>query len=149
MDYYFFFYRRKIKNIRLFTVVFCKKKIIKIQLTDWKPYKNNFIVHIKDISNRSLARELTNSDIIISKYTLPTLKKNEYYWNDLINYKVFNTHKHYLGKVIDLMRAKNNDILVVKNTLKISKKNIFIPFIEQKIIRQINSNYKFITVQWD
>lgn len=77
------------------------------------------------------------------------LKKNEYYWHDIINYKVFNTYKNYLGKVIDLIRTKNNDILIVKDTLEKSKKNIFIPFIEQKIIQEINSKYKFITVQWD
>jgi 16S rRNA processing protein RimM len=92
---------------------------------------------------------LTNSDIIISKYTLPILKKNNYYWNDIINCEVFNINQSYLGKVINLIRTKNNDILIVKNKLEVFKKNILIPFIEKKIIKSINTNNKFIIVQWN
>ncbi|CAL4326453.1 Ribosome maturation factor RimM [Buchnera aphidicola (Brachycaudus tragopogonis)] len=145
----FSFTEEKEKIFDYFPWFFFKKKWTKVQVKNWKKYKNHFIVYIKGISNRSDARELTNLNIVISKHTLPKLKKNEYYWNDIINYKVVNTYQHYLGKVIDLIRTKNNDILIVSNTLAISKKNIFIPFIEKKIIKEINSNYKLITVQWN
>ncbi|WAI03321.1 MAG: ribosome maturation factor RimM [Buchnera aphidicola (Myzus persicae)] len=128
---------------------FFKKKWLKVQLNKWKKHNKNFIIHIKGISNRSEARELTNSDIIINKDVLPVLKKNEYYWNDIINYKVFNLNQIYLGRVINLIRTKHNDILIVENSLKTLKKNIFIPFIDKKIIKNINTNYKFITVQWN
>jgi len=121
----------------------------KIQIQNWKKHKNNFIVHIKGISDRSIIRNFTNADIMISKRTLPILKKNNYYWNDIINYKVFDINKNYLGIVIDLIRTKNNDILVVENKFNISKKNILIPFIENKIIKNVNTNNKFILVQWN
>jgi len=126
-----------------------EEKYTKIQLKSWKKYKNNFIVHVKGISNRSKIKTLTNSDIIISKYTLPILKKNDYYWNDIINCKVFNVNRSYLGRVINLIRTKNNDILIVKNKSEVFKKNILIPFIENKIIKSINTNNKFIIVQWN
>lgn len=77
------------------------------------------------------------------------LKKDNYYWNDLINYKVFNVNQRYLGTVIDLIRTKNNDILVLKNKLKTSEKSILIPFIEKIIIKNVNTNNKFILVQWN
>ncbi|ACL30749.1 ribosome maturation factor RimM [Buchnera aphidicola] len=128
---------------------FKEKNWTRIQIKNWKKYKNNFIVHIKDISDRSVVSQFTNSDIIISKHTLPALKKNDYYWNDIINYKVFNIDQHYLGTVINLIRTRNNDILIVKNKLKIHQKNILIPFIDNKIIKNVNTDKKFILVQWD
>jgi len=80
---------------------------------------------------------------------LPILKKNDYYWNDIIDYKVFNVDQFYLGQVINLIRTKNNDILVVKNKPEVFNKNILIPFIENKIIKSINTNNKSIIVQWN
>lgn len=118
---------------------------IKIYVKKWKQYKNNFIVQIKGTTDRSKAMQLTDSDIIISKSQLPLLKKNEYYWYDLINYDVFNISGKYLGKVIDLIRTKNNDILIIKN--ESNKKNILIPFIDKTIIKKVNINKKIITVQ--
>jgi 16S rRNA processing protein RimM len=106
-------------------------------------------VQIKGISDRSKARNVTNSDIVISKKKLSSLKKNEYYWNDIINYEVFNVDKHYLGKVTSLIRTKNNDILIIKNPLEKLNKNILIPFIENQIIKNIDTHYKYIIVQWN
>jgi 16S rRNA processing protein RimM len=76
---------------------------------------------------------------------LPLLKKNEYYWYDLINYDVFNINCKYLGKVIDLIRTKNNDILIIKH--ESNKKNILIPFIDKTTIKKVDINKKIITVQ--
>ncbi|WAI18640.1 MAG: ribosome maturation factor RimM [Buchnera aphidicola (Acyrthosiphon caraganae)] len=125
-----------------------EKKWTKIQINNWKNHKNNFVVQIKNISDRSIVRKFTNSDIIISKYTLPVLQKNDYYWNDIIDCKVFNLDQIYLGTVINLMRIKNNDILILKNESKKFKKNILIPFIENHIIKNVNIKNKFILVQW-
>lgn len=101
------------------------------------------------MSNRSAASTFTNLNIIINKNKLPILKKNEYYWNEIIGYKVFNMHHYYLGKVLNLMRTEKNDILIVKNDLKNYKKNILIPFIDKKIIKYVNIVSKCITVNWN
>ncbi|ADP66213.1 16S rRNA-processing protein RimM [Buchnera aphidicola str. TLW03 (Acyrthosiphon pisum)] len=37
----------------------------------------------------------------------------------------------------------------MKNKLKIHQKNILIPFIDNKIIKNVNTDKKFILVQWD
>lgn len=119
-----------------------------IIVEDWKKYKNNFIIRIKGISDRSIIKNFTNSSIMISKNTLPELKKNNYYWHDIINCQVFNMENNYLGQVKNIIRTKNNDILIIKNSIQVFKKNILIPFIENKIIKNININDKLIIVQW-
>jgi len=141
------------KEENIFTYIpwfFLKEKIFtQVQVKNWKRYKKNFIIYIDTISDRSTAKKFTNSNIIISRHQLPLLQNNEYYWNDIISYKVFNINKIYLGIVIDLIRTKDNDILVVRHVFKKLKKNIFIPFIEQTIIQKIDSKYKYIIVRWN
>nr|WP_226988381.1 ribosome maturation factor RimM [Buchnera aphidicola] len=126
-----------------------EKKWTKIKINNWRKYKKNFIVHIEDISDRSIVKNFTNSYIIINQYTLPLLKDNNYYWNDMLDCKVFNTNNNYIGQVINLIRTNNNDILVIKNKLSPFKKNILIPFIENKIIKNINIHNKLIIVTWN
>ncbi|QCI20149.1 ribosome maturation factor RimM [Buchnera aphidicola (Brevicoryne brassicae)] len=128
---------------------FKEKKWIKINLDNWKKHKKNFIVKIKGVSDRTEATMLTNSNILINSHQLPILKKNEYYWFEIISFNVFNTNQEYLGQVIDLMRTKNNDILIIKNELKNYKKKILIPFIDKEIINKIDVYNKIIIVQWN
>lgn len=80
---------------------------------------------------------------------MPLLKDNNYYWNDIINCKVFNTNNNYIGQVINLIRTNNNDILVIQNKLSPFKKNILIPFIENTIIKNINIHNQLIIVTWN
>ncbi|ANZ22598.1 16S rRNA processing protein RimM [Buchnera aphidicola (Diuraphis noxia)] len=146
----FSFSERKEKIFHYLPWFFCKEdKWTKVHVDDWKRYKKNFIVRIQGIFNRTEAENLTNSNIMINNHQLPELKKNEYYWFQIINFKVFNLNQEYLGKVIDLLRTKANDILVIKNEFKIYKKNIFIPFINEKIIKKIDINNKLIIAQWN
>lgn len=146
----FSFTERKEKIFDYLPWFFLKQeRWIKIQLQGWKKHKNNFIIHVHNVSDRSQSSEFTNSNIIISKHKLPKLKKNEYYWNNIINYQIFNTNQCYLGKVISLIRTQYNDILVVKNQLKICKNKILIPFIEKKIIKNIDTKHQVITVKWN
>ncbi|CAL4324448.1 ribosome maturation factor RimM [Buchnera aphidicola] len=127
-----------------------KEKWETIQFDKWKKYKNNFIIHIKNISDRSIVSTFTNSEIFIEKKILPILKKNEYYWDDIIGCDVFNIKKKYLGKVINLIRSQNSDILIIKNYLQknISEK-IMIPFIHKKIVCNINIKDKIIVIIWN
>ncbi|WP_422667309.1 ribosome maturation factor RimM [Buchnera aphidicola] len=122
----------------------------KIDLNTWKKHKNNFIVNIKNIINRSIATQFTNKNILIYANQLPKLKNDEYYWQDIINYKVFNTKNIYLGNVINLIRTAYNDILIIKNQFQLlNKKEILIPIIYYKIIKKIDNTNKIIYVNWN
>ncbi|WP_261979807.1 ribosome maturation factor RimM [Buchnera aphidicola] len=117
-----------------------------IQFQKWKKHKNHFIIQINNIIDRSIAQNLVNTDIFIDKNQLPKLEKDEYYWNDIIQCKIFSTKKKYLGLVINLISNGYNDILVVRNDLQ---KKIMIPFIIKKIVKNIDIKNKVIIVKWN
>ena len=126
-----------------------KNQWTNIQVNNWKKHNNRFIVHVKNIDDRSKIHLFTNASIIINRANLPTLQQQEYYWNDIISYKVFNTNEHYIGVVINLIRTKNNDVLVIQNQKSKLKETTLIPFVKKKIIKNINVTFKIIIVQWN
>ncbi|WP_261979516.1 ribosome maturation factor RimM [Buchnera aphidicola] len=126
------------------------KKWESIQLKNWKQHKNHFIIQINNVIDRSIANTWTNTDIFIDKNNLPKLKKDEYYWHDIIQCKIFNTKNQYLGIVINLISNQYNDIMIIQNNLKKQNiKDIMIPFINQKIIKNIDIKNKTIIVKWN
>ncbi|QCI16831.1 ribosome maturation factor RimM [Buchnera aphidicola (Aphis craccivora)] len=121
-----------------------------IKLKNWKQHNNHFIIQINNITNRSLASKWTNTEVFISSNQLPKLDQNEYYWNDIIQCKVFNITNKYLGIVINLISNKYNDILVIKNEFKKNHtKKTMIPFINKKIVTNVDIKNKIITVKWN
>uniref|UniRef100_UPI003F5CBDFA ribosome maturation factor RimM n=1 Tax=Buchnera aphidicola TaxID=9 RepID=UPI003F5CBDFA len=145
---FFSFTENKKKIFNYFPWFILKNKTWEIIfLNKWKTHNNNFIIQINNIIDRTTASKWTNIHIFIDQSTLPILKKNEYYWNDIIQCKIFNTKKKYLGIVIHLIRTKYNDVLIIKNNLE--KKNILIPFVVQKIIKHIDTQKKIIIVEWN
>ncbi|WWP00210.1 MAG: ribosome maturation factor RimM [Candidatus Dasytiphilus stammeri] len=120
---------------------------IKIELEKWYDKPPGFIIKIKGINDRETAKKYNNSDIIIESSQLPILEEGEYYWKDIIGCMVITVDGDQLGKVVRLLSTISHDILVVKvDRYKI--KEILIPFIENKVISQINLKRKLISISW-
>lgn len=123
-----------------------------MKLDDWKYYKKRFLIKIKGIVNRNEAKKINNYNIIVDGTKLPILKKGEYYWKDLIGCTV-TVDGCKIGVVVNLIATGSNDVLVVRVTLKSFKikhiKEVFIPFIENKVIQNIDLIYKNIEVNLD
>ncbi|WP_367679758.1 ribosome maturation factor RimM [Buchnera aphidicola] len=131
-------------------MVYQKKKFEKILITCWKKTKKYFLVKIKDFLDREQLKIFTNENIWINKNQLPILKKNEYYWNQIIGLSVLNMKRKKIGVIVDLI--DNNsfyDILIIKNVLTISSNFFYIPFIEKEIVKEINIQKNYILIDWE
>ncbi|CAL4322384.1 ribosome maturation factor RimM [Buchnera aphidicola] len=132
-------YTENKENILKYNKFFIQKnnRWKKISILKKKIHYNTIIIKIDNINNREDAKKITNKLIAIDEKTLPDLKKNEYYWKDIINCDVFTINKKYLGKVDYIIREKINDLLSIKKN-KYQKNAILIPFIQKKIIKNID-----------
>lgn len=90
------------------------------------------------------ARVLTGKTIAVSRSQLPELKKDEYYWSDLVGLTVINKTGDVLGKVIYLMETGSNDVLVVKG-----KQEFAIPFFSGEVILEVDLKKREIHVDWE
>ncbi|CAL4321938.1 ribosome maturation factor RimM [Buchnera aphidicola] len=139
-----FSYTEKKKNIFSYRPWYINKK--KIYVNNWKKKKNFFFIKIKNINTRNKSDKLKNFFIYIKKKKLKKLKKNEYYWNEIINFKVLDKNYKKIGTVKSIIRNNNNDILVIVNKKINKKKEILIPFINNIFIKKIYKKNKIIII---
>ena len=93
------------------------------------------------------ARQYINCDVAITSEQLPSLKKGEYYWRDLINLKVINQDGILLGEVSEIIETGANDVFVVINNDK-NEQKILIPSVMGIYINKIDLIEQAIYVNW-
>ncbi|QJC33045.1 ribosome maturation factor RimM [Enterobacteriaceae endosymbiont of Donacia semicuprea] len=127
-----------------------KKKIFFLKFNKYIFKKKSYIVQINHFYKNEDIISFVNYKIYIFKSNLIKYRnKNEYYWNDIIGCRVINIKKIYLGIVSHIMETKIHDIIIIKsNSRDMNKKNILIPFIENKIIKKIDLINNYIITDW-
>jgi 16S rRNA processing protein RimM len=78
------------------------------------PGKNLYVLKLKGIENRQQAESLRGCQLMVKKSDRPSLRKDEYHVQDLINLQVFNQlNGENIGVIINVFTA-GNDLLEVK-----------------------------------
>ena len=114
-----------------------------IDVIKGREQSKTIVAHIKGIDNREDSQKFIGKDVYIDKEQLPELKEGEYYWHELIGFKVINKNQENLGVVNYFVETGANDVLVVRG-----KKEHWIPYIEPFLL-SIDSQNKEILVDWD
>ena len=134
----------RIENFLSYKFLIFKKNSthIKCIIEDYSYINQQLFIKLNNYNDRTSIEFLKNSKIFVHKSSLPRLKQNEFYWNELIGLSVCNLDGVDFGLVENLIETGANDVLVVK---KIS--TTLIPFIE-KYIKKVNLKKKIIIVDW-
>ncbi len=111
-----------------------------------KLHGENMLVKLVGVHTPEDARLLTGNLVMIRRSQLPALKKNEYYWSDLIGLTVINQQGCIYGKVIYLIATGANDVLVVEDH---DHKEHAIPYLFGETIKHIDLIKKEIRVDWE
>ena len=104
------------------------------------------LIKLDGIDDRTSAESLQQARIHILRADLPELSENTYYWEDLLGFNVFNQNNIKLGLVDSFIETGSNDVLIVKDEMK---KNILIPFLINKTIKEVDLENKLIIVDWE
>jgi 16S rRNA processing protein RimM len=112
------------------------KKLFKIN--SHRIHKQYNMITLDGINNINDIESLKGSLVYINKEDLK-LDDKEFLIEDLIDYDVY-INKNLIGKVIEVLKGKANDILVV------SDKRILIPYVKDFIIN-INNKTKQIEIK--
>ncbi len=124
--------------------MFINKQWQPVEILKVEIHNKSIIALISGYEQRETALLLTNAEIAISRDQLPEPAPGEYYWHDLIDLLVIDKNNQTLGKVVDIMPTGANDVLVVMG----DKKHL-IPYLPEKVIKQVDLDKKQIQVDWD
>jgi len=112
------------KNIFFSRVYLQREKTQEFRVESFRPYREFFILKLKGIDSLSHAREFVGQEILLPEKDLHTLKKNDYYFFQLISCFVLTKGGDRIGSVKDLLCFEDNNLLVVEK----EGKEILIPF---------------------
>ena len=114
----------------------------RIEIGNMRVQGQDVIADIR-LNDRDQAIQKKGFYFAISRDDLPSLGKEEYYWDELIGLNVYDVNQNLLGEVIELLGTGANDVLVVSGD-----KERLIPYIPQ-VILEVDLNNKKIKVDWD
>lgn len=114
---------------------------IPIKLECYKAHGNGYVIKFTNVNDRDHALLLKGKSLAIESSELPVLKKDEYYWFDLVGLAVINTKGESLGIVDHLFETGSNDVIAT-NT------NVLIPYL-RSVVKAVDLEKKTILVEWD
>jgi|TARA_B110001469_G_C9585767_1_gene290569 16S rRNA processing protein RimM len=116
---------------------------LEIEVKDIKLHGKTIIANFSEIVDRTQAEFYKDYLFGVPKNCLPPLKKNQYYWSDLIGCKVVNLQNIPFGLVDSFIETGANDVMVVKGD-----KERLIPYSRETVLEVDTINSKII-VDWD
>lgn len=116
----------------------------KAEIQDGHEHGKGIVAKLAGYENPEQARLLSGKKIAVLRSQLPKLKKNEYYWSDLIGLSVINQDGTELGNVSYLLETGSNDVLVVKGD-----KEYAIPYLLGDVIQEIDLEKREIHINWE
>lgn len=102
------------------------------------------IAVIAGFDDRDAAGALLGADIAVRRDQLPELKKEEFYQADLIGLDIMDMSGKRLGRLLEIEETGANDVMLVEG-----EKNIRIPLVMGRIVKNIDLDEKSIQVDWN
>jgi len=105
------------------------------------------LIQFQGVTQREQAgRQFTHAELGVLREALPTLPKDEFYWEDLIGLTVKNQTGQVLGRVKALFATGANDVLVIHND---SKEELLIPYVFNHFVRKVDLTNDTLWVDWE
>ena len=116
--------------------------------------KNRFLAKFSNIDSKEEAQKLVNLILYTtqdSTRSLCVLKKDEFFWFDIIESKIFENNE-FLGVVSEIERFGSEDYLVIKTAQNLVDRgfvrSFMIPYTKRYILEVKDTNPKEISVQF-
>ena len=107
---------------------------------------DQFYIQFPPITDRDQAKIFTHAQLAVHRTELPALPDNEFYWDDLIGLTVIDHLGQTIGILESFIETGAHDVMVVR---KEDKTQELIPYVYNKIIKEVNLTDKVIRAEWE
>ena len=134
------YFSENFSALKNYSYLFIGNQNDKYQIKNVSARKENFIMNLKEITNRAGAEGLKGQEIYIEKAQLKNLENEEWYHEDLIGLNVQTSSGNEFGKIQAIFNFGAGDILEIK---LVNNKLEMIPF-NKDFVLEIILNDKII-----
>lgn len=121
-----------------------------IEMDQSKVHGKGLIAHFAGYDDPDEARNLTGVELAVQVKDLPALEEDDFYWHELVGMRVVTEAGQFLGTVAKLLETGANDVLVIAATEgSIDDKERLVPYLPERVIKQVSRAERSITVDWD
>lgn len=137
------------KNILSYSPLFISRngEWIEVKVSGGHQQGKGVVMGLVNITDRDQVLPLIGTELAIKKTQLKSLKKDDFYWSDLIGLTVVNLQDQVLGQVDHLLETGAHDVLVVQN--KEQNTEQLIPYVINEIVILIDLDSDLIRVDWE
>jgi len=114
-----------------------------VPLAATKLQNDKLIAQFAGITDRGAAAAWSACEIALPRELLPQIRKDEFYWADLIGLEVIDAERRKVGQVVQILQTGANDVLVVEG----ANGQTLIPFIAN-VIQRVDLAAAVIEVDW-
>lgn len=115
-----------------------------VELEGGRKQGRTVTVKLKAIDDRDQARALIGAEIAVERNALAPCEPGEYYWIDLEGSAVVTAEGEPLGRLDYVFETGGHDVMVV-----IGDRRRLIPFVQEKVVREVRLEQHIIVVDWD
>jgi 16S rRNA processing protein RimM len=119
-----------------------------LKLESAKIHNDVLVVKLQGVDERDGAFACKGKQVAVPRVSLPKLKKDEYYWSDLIGLGVKNLQNVDFGKVTDVLETGANDVIAVTGVDAKGERERLIPFTAQTVL-EVSLENQTMLVDWD
>ena len=102
--------------------------------------EDQLVLSLKNVDLEKCDR-LIKKEVYIPKSKVPELKEDQFFNRDVIDFKIYNSKKEFIGSIEEIIEIPNNTIIQTT----VEGKEVLIPFNEKTLIK-INKKKKEITI---
>lgn len=126
------------------------------EVTAGKVQGKNVVVKLDGIDDRDAAQRLVGCQVAVERDQLPPLSGDEYYWSDLLGFKVVDLQQRPIGVLERMFETGANDVMVVRaagavadSGAKMPEQEILVPWIRDSVVKNVGLEEQVIVVDWD
>jgi 16S rRNA processing protein RimM len=122
---------------------------VEVVMDEVQTQGSHLLAHFEGYDSPESVQPLVRAELQVAITELPQLGPGEFYWHELIGLKVINLQGENLGTVARMLETGANDVLVVQpDAHSIDANERLIPYLQDTVIRQVDSDQKVIEVDW-
>ena len=143
---------RPMENIKQYNPLWLKKagEWQQIHIEGVQRHGKGLVAKLKGCDTPEQVPAFSGCELAVKRGQLPELAKDDFYWSDLIDLRVYTREGVCLGRIDSVFETGANDVLsVVSTESSLDDRDRLVPYLWQDVVLNVDLSAGSMVVDWD